>query len=169
VDGPTLEFKHGAANSSQQIETRAADAYPQARHYCMLIQPCCTGMMRVHATVYRTRDKGVRLPRPQQGVSGHLVLLPWKDGSRTSLRAKLTDERSQASSLLPDLHDALVERISANGIKISGTEVIARRTTNKSSADYFRQTWWCLVHTIYIAEFLDVVQLDDEFKPILPT
>jgi hypothetical protein len=86
----------------------------------------------------------------------------------TSLRAKLTDERSQASSLLPDLHESLVERISANGIKISGTEVIARRTTSKSSADHFHQTWWCLVHTMCIADALDLVQLDDEFKPIFP-
>ncbi len=125
--------------------------------------------MNVHATVYRFRQRGVRLPRPLQGVSGHLHLEPSRGtNGQPSLRAKLTDERSQLTALLPELHDAAVERITANGIKISGCEVIARRTNNKSSADYHRQVWWCLVHTMYIAESLDMVELDDFFRPVIP-
>ncbi|MDF2461954.1 MAG: hypothetical protein K0Q43_189 [Ramlibacter sp.] len=123
----------------------------------------------MHATVYRFFQRGVKLPRPLNGVSGHLVLVPWEGGNgRRSLHAKLVDEKSETLALLPELHDAAVERITANGIKIIGSEVIARRTNNKSSADHYRQIWWCLVHTLYIGTTLDMIELDDHFQPVIP-
>lgn len=122
----------------------------------------------MHATVYRFRQRGIKLPRPLNGVSGHLQLVPWEAGNgRRSFRAKLVDEHSSTTSLLPELHDAEVERITDNGIKITGAEVIARRTNNKSSADHYRQVWWCLVHTVFIAETLDMVELDEHFRPVI--
>lgn len=103
-----------------------------------------------------------------QAVSGHLLVSPRSDGSQTSLRAQLLDERSKQVALLPELHSAVVERVTANGIKITGHEVVARRSTNKASADHYQQTWWCLVHTMFIADALDLVQLDELFQPIVP-
>lgn len=98
-------------------------------------------------------------------MSGHLILKAWNDGDRTELRAKLIDANAQAANLLPDLHDARVDGITANGIVISGNEVIARRSNNKANADTFRQTWWCLVHTMYLADLMDLTQLDENFQP----
>ncbi|MGE4243520.1 hypothetical protein [Ramlibacter sp.] len=102
----------------------------------------------MYVTVYRVRDRGVRLPSPKSGVGGYLELGPWRDGyEKPLLRARLVLQPGTADSLLPDLYFAHVRRITGNGLHLVGLEVIARRANNKASADRYRQTWWCLVHT----------------------
>jgi len=122
----------------------------------------------VYASVYRTRQRGLRLPRPLPAIHGGLVLERWEVGTdKPTLRARLVDEEARgASSKLPDLYDAKVARITANGIMISGFEVVARRTNNKSAADRYKQTWWCLIHTVQLADALDLTTLDENFRPV---
>jgi hypothetical protein len=108
----------------------------------------------VYATVYRTRLRGMRLPRPQQAVHGRLRLARWHDG----LKATLWHESSDTVLVLPELHWAHVDRITTSGIMISGHEIVPRRANNKANADYHRQTWWCLVHTEFLAQVLDVAE-----------
>lgn len=116
----------------------------------------------MYATVYRTRAHGVRLPRPAGPVAGRLVLDKYRDGyMQPRLVAKLTVDQSTLL-VLPELHQARVLRITTNGIVITGSELIARRGTRKSSVDYFRQTWWCLIHTVGLADALDVLNEDDQ-------
>lgn len=123
----------------------------------------------MHVTVYRVRQRGIRLPVPQRGVSGQLQLQPWRDGfSQPSLKATLVSVDDAHRQLLPELYFARVARISAaGGLMITGKEIIPRRTNNKSAADHYRQTWWCLVHTVWVAEALDMVDFDEDFKPII--
>lgn len=111
----------------------------------------------MHVTVYRTRQRGVRLPSPQAGVHGRLRVETWRDGYTRQLAAKLVDESEGDRLLLPELLHAQVRRITPRGIVISGLEVVPRRNTNKSSADRYSQTWWCLVHTLALGQYLDVV------------
>jgi hypothetical protein len=102
----------------------------------------------MEATVYRTRQRGVRLAVPTPGVHGHLQLAIWR--TRDSMRqfaARLTPADGEAD-LIPELLGARVQRITKNGIVISGLEVIARRSSSKSGADRYSQTWWCRVHTV---------------------
>jgi hypothetical protein len=106
----------------------------------------------VHVTVYRTRQRGIRLPAPAAGVRGHLELGLWRLRSTRQLAARLTSEHDASSLLLPELLPASVERITRNGIVIAGTEVVPRRAAAKSTADRYPQTWWCLVHPVSLAE-----------------
>jgi hypothetical protein len=112
------------------------------------------------ATVYRTRSKGVRLPTLGRPQAGQLTLEQRRDGSNTKqLVARLASDSD--TLVIPELLHAHVRRISANGIVISGEEIVLRRGNNKSSADFWPQTWWCLVHTVAVAEAFDVMDLDD--------
>lgn len=114
----------------------------------------------MYATVYRTRSKGVRLPVPTRPEAGLLTLEQRKDGTNgQSLAARLTTDGDRL--VLPELLHARVRRISANGIVITGQEVVPRRTNNRSSADFWPQTWWCLVHTVAVAEAFDVMSPDE--------
>jgi hypothetical protein len=103
----------------------------------------------MQATVYRLRQRGVKLPRPLQAVPGNLLLTRGvgSDG-RPTLKAQLLEGERLA---LPSLERAAVRRITENGIVIAGTEIVARRRSNKSSADHWAQTWWCLVPTVGLA------------------
>jgi hypothetical protein len=113
------------------------------------------------ATVYRTRGKGVRLPAPGRPIAGLLTLEARKDGTNAQhLAARLASDVDKL--VIPELLHARVRRISANGIVITGQEVVPRRGNNKSSADFFPQTWWCLVHTVSIAEAFDVLDIESD-------
>lgn len=108
------------------------------------------------ATVFRVRNRGIRLPRFAPGVSGHLTVAPWSDPSgKPSLHARLVAHTDSKVNLLPELYHASVLRVTENGIQLAGLESIARRSSRKSSVDHYQQSWWCLVHTTYIAENLD--------------
>lgn len=116
--------------------------------------------LSMYATVYRTRSKGVRLPAPGRPEAGRLTLTTRKDGTNSqSLAARLTTDTDKL--VLPELLYARVRRISANGIVITGQEVVPRRGNNKSNADFWPQTWWCLVHTVAVAEAFDVLDMTD--------
>jgi hypothetical protein len=113
----------------------------------------------MYATVYLTRSQGVRLPTPGRPTAGYLTLAVRGDGTTKDLAARLTGDNDKL--ILPELLYARVRRISANGIVISGREVVPRRTNNKSNADFWPQTWWCLVHTVAVAEAFDVLDMTD--------
>lgn len=117
----------------------------------------------VNAFVYRLYRNGFRLPRPQQAVEGALRLI--KGGGTgnlvDALKAELLMRHGGTAAALPPLYHATVTRITGNGIVIHGTEIIARRTNNKASADHHRQAWWCLIATYDIAaEDVDLDALD---------
>lgn len=100
------------------------------------------------ATVYRLYERGMRLPRPKQGVQGWLTLNPWRDGyQKPELKATLTFGSDGSAMVIPELHYAQVRKITGSGLVIRGVEVVPRRNTRKSSVDSYAQTWWCLVHT----------------------
>lgn len=101
----------------------------------------------MQVTVYRTRQRGIRLAAPAVGVHGHLQLGLWRMRATRQLAARLTSEHEGSMLLIPELLPARVERITRTGIVIAGTEVIPRRASAKSSADRYPQTWWCLVGT----------------------
>jgi hypothetical protein len=102
----------------------------------------------MQASVYRLRQCGVKLPRPQQAASGNLLLNRGVDAAnRPTLKAHLLD--AQGALAISALTGAAVRRITANGIVIVGTEIIARRHGVKASAR--PQTWWCMVPTVAMA------------------
>jgi hypothetical protein len=103
----------------------------------------------MQATVYRLRQRGIKLPRPLQAVPGNLLLTRGvgSDG-RATFKAQLLNGEALA---LPSLERAAVRRITASGIVIAGTEIVSRRRGIKASADYWPQTWWCLVPTVSLA------------------
>jgi hypothetical protein len=81
----------------------------------------------VQVTVYRTRERALRLPAPTPGVHGHLQLDLWRIRYTRQLAATLTNEHDSSIVLIPALVAARVERIARNGIVIAGIEVIPRR------------------------------------------
>lgn len=104
----------------------------------------------MQASVYRLRQRGIKLPRPQQAVAGDLRLTKGLDSAnRITRKAQLLD--GNGGIVLPSLEGAQVTRITANGIVITGTEIVARRRGVKASADYWFQTWWCMVPTVALA------------------
>ncbi len=117
--------------------------------------------------MYRIKDRGLRLPHPMRGVHGHLHLVadPYR---QLGLRARLTDENRPDALVLPELLDASVRRISRSGIVITGLEVVPRRPNRKANADRYAQTWWCLVHTLWVAESLDTAEPGERFATELP-
>lgn len=100
----------------------------------------------MQVTVYRTRQRGIRLPAPADGVRGELVLELWRLRHARQLAARLTRADDASVLLLPELLAARVERITRGGIVVAGIEIVPRRGTAKSHADRYPQTWWCLVH-----------------------
>lgn len=100
----------------------------------------------MQASVYRLRQHGIKLPRPQPFVAGDLLLTKGLDAAnRPTLKAQLLGDNGTLG--LPSLEHASVTRITRNGIAIAGTEIVARRQSTKASADWWPQTWWCLVIT----------------------
>jgi hypothetical protein len=116
----------------------------------------------MQASVYRLRERGVKLPRPQQFVAGQLLLIKGLDSAnRPTFKAQLLD--GNGALALPSLEGAKVRRITANGIVISGTEIVPRRRGVKAAADFWPQTWWCMVPTRAMAaevtgEYEDLMQ-----------
>jgi hypothetical protein len=81
--------------------------------------------------------------------------------NRATLKAQLLSD--QGALLLPTLNGAQVRRITESGIVITGTEVIPRRSGAKASADFWPQTWWCLIITAGLgAEILGEMTLEYE-------
>ena len=100
----------------------------------------------MHAAVYRLRERGVRLPRLKEPVSGELRLTPHQVGTNDpqALMAELVLE--DGGIALPALHKAVVRRVTRGGMVIRGTELVSRGGS-KGRVQWFAQTWWCLVLT----------------------
>lgn len=111
-----------------------------------------TYSIAMQANVYRLRQRGLKLPRPQQAVPGNLLLTNGvgSDGRQT-FKAQLLSGAGDALAL-PSLEQATVRRITGHGLVIRGVEIIPRRQGVKASADFWPQTWWCLVPTVAMAE-----------------
>lgn len=100
----------------------------------------------MHAAVYRLRERGVRLPKPKDPVSGELRLQPHHVGSDDprALLAEVVVDTGRIA--LPPLHGATVRRVTKGGMVIRGMEILSRGGP-KGRVERFRQTWWCLVLT----------------------
>ena len=44
---------------------------------------------------------------------------------------------------VPSLIDAVVVRITAEGMVVMGTEMVPRNSSSKANVEYYQQTWWC--------------------------
>lgn len=98
----------------------------------------------MHAVVYRLREHGSRLSRPQPAVFGELSIHPHTVGTRdpSAVIAELLHD--DGSAALSPLHDARVRRVTRSGIMVAGTELLGRDTA-KARVRPFPQVWWCLV------------------------
>lgn len=96
------------------------------------------------ASVYCTRELGLRLPRPAEPVHGSLLLGKDGRGDMTWLRARLVD---QGKDILRPLIRAQVTRVTEHGMVVEGLETITRTGSSKSNAETFPQVWWVFVLT----------------------
>lgn len=44
---------------------------------------------------------------------------------------------------VPSLIDAVVVRITGEGMVVMGTELVPRNASSKANVEYYPQTWWC--------------------------
>jgi hypothetical protein len=83
--------------------------------------------------------------RPGPPIKGELTLEKWRDGSNgqgVRLIANLTGPNRKAAA--PNLVDAVVVKITASGMVVMGTEVVARNPdSSKSNFERYQQVWWC--------------------------
>lgn len=97
----------------------------------------------MQASVYRLRDRGIKLPRPAAPRSGEVLLAKIDRGDKKVLQARLTDG---TQDLLPPLFGALVTRVTRNGMVIQGSEMASRVPgSSKASVSKYQQTWWVMV------------------------
>ena len=93
--------------------------------------------------VYLTHHNGILrdLKRIQdtQPAKGVLTLEPDRVNAANALKARLL--REDGSDVIPHLRHACVIAISPRGLRIVGSEVIARRGNTKSRVDYYDQSW----------------------------
>ena len=105
----------------------------------------------VFCEVFRLNHQGNRLDtesvRTKTPARGALIFEPYSEDprpgkSRARFRVRLVtgDEKT---NVLPPMVNALVLHINARGIKIVGTEMIARGRSIKSRLDYYDQIWVC--------------------------
>lgn len=71
----------------------------------------------MQASVYRLRDRGIKLPRPSSPQSGDVQLAKIDRGDLRYLPARLLDGDLD---VLPPLHKAVITRVSSNGMVIHG-------------------------------------------------
>jgi hypothetical protein len=98
----------------------------------------------VHAAVYRLREHGIRLSRPQLAVVGELGIRPHTIGTRDPSAVMAQLLLDDGNDALPPLHNAQVRRLTRGGVMIVGTELIGR-DTSKARVRSYPQTWWCLL------------------------
>lgn len=96
------------------------------------------------ATVYRTRDRGIKLPRPQAAVTGELLVSDETRGDEKMKIARLMG--NGGVQMLPPLFKVQYGQITENGIVIHGDEALTRGQ-QKSKVAYKPQTWWAFIHT----------------------
>lgn len=72
------------------------------------------------------------------------MLHKWRDGSNPGgMRLRADVMAPSRSTALPSLIDAMVVRITAEGMVVMGTEVVPRNSSSKANVEYYPQTWWC--------------------------
>lgn len=94
--------------------------------------------------VQRLYSRGTKLRSPEPPVPGELTLHKWRDGSnRSAMRLRADVMGPSRAPALPSLIDAVVVRITAEGMVVMGTEVVPRNSSAKANVEYYPQTWWC--------------------------
>lgn len=97
----------------------------------------------MQSTVYRLRDRGIKLPRPFPPVAGDVLLAKVDRGDLKYLQARLVVDSRE---VLPPLHQAVVSRVTRNGMVIHGAEMVQRVPgSGKTQVSKHPQTWWVLV------------------------
>ncbi len=131
--------RHRRCNSYAQVAVQTSPMVSKLLRYCLFVQ-------YMYAAVYRLRERGVRLPKPKDPVSGQLRLQPHQVGTNDphALLAELVGDGGRIA--VPQLHGAIVRRVTSGGMVIRGTEILSRGGS-KGRVEKFRQTWWCLVLT----------------------
>ena len=104
------------------------------------------------ASVYCTRARGAKLPRPTEPVQGNFLLVKGGRGDVQWLDARLVD--NNVDRLRP-LIKAQVTRVSDHGMVVEGVEVVTRTKGSKSNAETFRQVWWVFVLTQQAVDTFD--------------
>jgi hypothetical protein len=100
-------------------------------------------LLQMQASVYRLRDRGIKLPRPSSPQSGDVQLAKIDRRDLRYLQARLLDGDLD---VLPPLHKAVITRVSNNGMVIHGEEMASRKpSSTKTRVSSYRQTWWALV------------------------
>lgn len=83
--------------------------------------------------------------RPGPPFKGELTLQKWRDGTNAGtvrLRADLLGANRKPATYC--LVDAVVVKITAHGMVVMGTEVVARNPdSSKSNVETYPQVWWC--------------------------
>lgn len=89
-------------------------------------------------------SRGAKLPQPSPAIKGEMTLRKWRDGSnRGAMRLRADVAGRDRQPAVPSLIDAMVVRITAEGMVVMGTEVVPRNASSKANVEYYPQTWWC--------------------------
>ena len=89
-------------------------------------------------------QRGHKSTHPAPAVAGELTLHKWRDGSnRGAMRLRADVMGCDRQPAVPSLIDAVVVRITAEGMVVMGTEVVPRNASSKANVEYYPQTWWC--------------------------
>ena len=96
--------------------------------------------------VFRLYSKGIELPatvRERAPVSGRLMYAPRLKHEQIRLSVFTAQLLALESDdcVIPVLDSAIVMKISARGMLLSGQEVIARNGSRNSRTEYYRQAW----------------------------
>ncbi len=85
----------------------------------------------MQASVYRLRERGLKLPRPAAPLCGDVQLARIERGDLKYLQARLLDGDRD---VLPPLQKAVITRVSRNGVVIHGEEMASRKPSVSVSA-----------------------------------
>lgn len=88
---------------------------------------------------------GKKCSKPLEAVPGELCLFIWGDGLNRQKRTRAELAGQNGDLAIPLMLDALVVKITAEGIVVKGTEVVPRNSSSKANVEYYPQTWWCKV------------------------
>jgi len=98
----------------------------------------------VQCEVQQLYKDGQKLRRPTDPVPGDLRLEPWGNGARGNFpKMRVLLIKDQYKLALPSMIDAVVMKITAQGLVVRGTEIVALYPHSKSKVNYHPQVWWC--------------------------
>ena len=96
-------------------------------------------LCHVYLTHYNGTIRDLKRIQDTQPTKGMLTFGPDPANAPHALKARLL--RDDGRDVIPYLRYARVIAISARGLRIVGSEVIARRGNTKSRVDYYDQSW----------------------------